>query len=115
MKVVKHWSDTPPTPVDMEGAKDITKRVVLGPEDGTPSVAQRVFTVHPGGHTPHHTHPYEHLNVVLEGEGVLRTADGVVDLAPGTMALILPDELHQFRNPGDTDLHIVCVVPNEFA
>ena len=115
MKVVKHWSDIAPSPIEMEGAKDITKRVVLGPADGTPSLAQRVFTVAPGGHTPYHDHPYEHQNIVLEGAGVIRTPDGDLPVGPGSMALILPGEVHQFRNTGDVDLQVVCLVPNEFA
>ena len=115
MKVVSHWKDTPAIPVDMEGAKDTERRLVLGPADGTPLMALRVFTLAPGGHTPYHQHPFEHMNVVLEGQGVLRKADGEHQLAEGAMALVLPDELHQFRNAGDTDFSFVCLVPNRYA
>jgi quercetin dioxygenase-like cupin family protein len=115
MKVVARHTDVLPTVVELEGAKDITKRVVLGPADGTPRMALRVFTVAPGGHTPYHGHPYEHMNVVLAGTGVVRTPTGDIPVGPGAMALILPDEIHQFRNIGDQPLEVVCLVPNEFA
>lgn len=117
MKVVKHWTDVAPTPVEMEGVKDAVKRQILGPQDATPLMALRVFTLAPGGHTPFHQHPFEHMNVVLEGQGVLRRADGLepLTLAPGAMALVSPDEMHQFRNTGDTDFSFVCLVPNSYA
>ena len=115
MKVVSHYKDVPATPVNMEGAKDAVRRMVLGPDDGTPLMALRVFTVAPGGHTPYHQHPFEHMNVVLEGKGVLRKADGEHELSPGAMALIPGGELHQFRNDGETDFSFVCLVPNSYA
>jgi len=117
MKVVSHWTDIEASPVDMEGARDALKRLVLGPADGTPLMALRVFTLAPGGYTPYHSHPYEHMNVVLEGRGALRVADSEqpVALTPGAMALVPPDEMHQFRNTGDSDFSIVCLVPNDYA
>jgi quercetin dioxygenase-like cupin family protein len=117
MKVVKHWTDIEATPVDMEGVKNAVKRLVLGPADGTPQMALRVFTLAPGGYTPYHQHPFEHMNVVLEGRGMLRQADGErpMALAPGAMALVAPDEMHQFKNTGDTDFSFVCLVPNSYA
>lgn len=115
MKVVSNWRDIPGTPVIMEGAKSAERRLVLGPDDATPLMALRVFTLSPGGHTPYHRHPFEHMNVVLEGQGVLRTSDGERALTAGAMALVLPDELHQFRNTGETDFSFVCLVPNRYA
>ena len=115
MKVVSHWRNIPATPVDMEGAKDAQRRLVLGPDDGTPLMALRVFTLAPGGYTPYHQHPFEHMNVVLEGQGVLRKADGEHVLGPGAMALVPGGEMHQFRNDGDTDFSFVCLVPNSYA
>lgn len=115
MKVVSHWKDIAASPVDMEGVQDAVKRLVLGPDDATPLMALRVFTLAPGGFTPYHQHPFEHMNVVLEGQGVLRRADGEHPLATGAMALVLPDELHQFRNTGAMDFSFVCLVPNSYA
>ncbi len=115
MKIVKHWTDIEATPVDMTGVRDAAKRLVLGPADGAPLMALRVFTLSSGGYTPFHQHPFEPMNVVLAGKGVLRQADGEHLLEPGAMALVLPDEMHQFRNTGDTDFSFVCLVPNDYA
>lgn len=115
MKIDFRWQDVPTTPVNMEGTKGVIKRLAHGPADGSPSLALRVFTLEPGGHTPYHSHPYEHHNVVLEGQGVVRTAEEDRPVAQGSLALILPGEMHQFRNTGDVPMSIVCLVPNAHA
>lgn len=115
MKIDSHWTDVDATAVQMPDAKDVTKRLIHGPREGTPLVAMRVFTLAPGGHTPYHEHPFEHQNIVLEGTGVIRTPDGEVPVQAGSTALILPGEVHGFVNTGDTPFSFVCVVPNEYA
>ena len=64
------------TKVDMEGAKDVCKQIPLGQDDGSPAYSFRVFSLDPGGHTPYHKHPYEHLNYVIEGHGALIEESG---------------------------------------
>lgn len=115
MKIDYRWQDVPSAPVVMEEVLGVTKRLAQGPADGVPTVALRVFTLEPGGHTPYHDHPFEHQNVVLEGQGVIRTPEGDRPIGPGTLALILPGETHQFRNTGAGPLSFVCVVPKEYA
>ena len=34
-----------------------------------PNFVMREFTIAPGGHTPHHTHPWEHHTYILAGKG----------------------------------------------
>lgn len=98
----------------MEGAKDIYKQVPLSVKDGVPNFSFRVFTIKPGGHTPFHRHPFEHMNYVIAGRGVLVAADGGLELNKGDFASVLPDEKHQFRNTGKSDLVIICAVPKEY-
>lgn len=90
------------------GAK---KQVLIGPEDGAPTFAVRLFTLAPDGHSPRHRHPYEHGVLVLEGAGELWTESGTQPLSPGTVALVLPGEEHQFRNVGSTPFKFICIVP----
>ena len=98
----------------MEGAKDIYKQVPLSIKDGVPTFSFRVFTIKPGGHTPFHQHPFEHMNYVIKGSGVLVAVDGGLELNKGDFALVLPDEKHQFRNTGKGDLVIICAVLKEY-
>ena len=102
--------------VEMEGAHKAFKQVPLSKEDGAPVYSYRVFTVEQGGYTPYHQHPYEHMNYIIEGEGVLLNEAGEEQpLKAGDFALVLPNEKHQYRNKSDDKpLVIICGVPKEF-
>jgi len=99
----------------MEGARDVQKQLVISQADGTPAMSFRVFTIAPGGHTPHHSHPFEHLNYVIKGNGVVLCNDSEHDIKQGDFALILPNEIHQYRNTSTSKpLVVICAVPKEY-
>ncbi len=101
--------------VHMEGASKAWKQVPLSRNDGAPVYSYRVFTVEPGGYTPYHSHPYEHMNYVIEGEGALVNEAGEEQsLKAGDFALVNPSEKHQYRNKGDKPFKMICGVPKEF-
>lgn len=100
----------------MEGAKDVWKQIPIGKGDGTPSFSLRVFTIEPGGHTPFHTHDFEHVNYVIAGRGAVVTEAGREQpIDEGDFVLVLPNELHQYKNTaGEKNLVIICGVPKEY-
>lgn len=102
--------------VQMEGAYKAWKQIPLSRADGAPVYAYRVFTVEPGGYTPYHSHNYEHMNYIIEGEGAVVNEKGDEQpIATGDFALILPNEKHQYRNKSkDKPLVLICGVPKEF-
>jgi quercetin dioxygenase-like cupin family protein len=101
---------------DMAGATGVLKQVPISKADGSPAFSFRVFTFEPGGHTPYHTHPFEHLNYVIDGEGVLVSENGDEHkIKKGDFALVRPNEKHQYRNTSrDKPLVIICAVPKEY-
>lgn len=103
-------------PAVMEGAERVLKQVPLSREDGAPNFSFRVFTIEPGGYTPHHGHPQEHLNYIISGSGVVRDEHGQDHpVAAGDFIMILPDEVHQYRNNSDTEpLVFICAVSKEY-
>jgi len=103
-------------PMQMEGAVGVDKQVPLGKNDGAPNFSFRVFTVVPGGHTPYHIHASEHLNYVIQGEGVLvDEAGGEHPVKAGEFALVIPNEKHQYRNTSTTEeLKMICAVPSDY-
>ena len=109
---VNHYESVAQQPVEMEGAGGCKVRWLLGERDGTPNFAMRQFEVAPGGYTPRHSHPYEHEVFVLEGEGVVFEGSRPHPLKAGDVVLVKPDEVHQFRNTGDSPLKFLCLVPN---
>lgn len=72
----------------------------------------RRFEVAPGGHTPKHTHAYEHEVYVLEGTGVVCDENREYPLRPGMAVYVAPNELHQFRNTGSGPLRFLCLIPH---
>jgi quercetin dioxygenase-like cupin family protein len=109
---VSSYQQAEQAPVPMEGASGCKMRKLLGPEDGTPTFAMRQFEVAPGGHTPLHSHPYEHEVFVLEGEGLVLEGDLEHRLSPGDVVFVVPGEIHQFRNTGSQPLKFLCLIPN---
>ena len=102
--------------VQMEGAVGAWKQLALGNGDGVPVYSLRVFTLEPGGNTPYHSHPYEHMNFIIEGQGVLvNEAWEEQQLKAGDFALVNPNEKHQYKNnSSDKIFRMICGVPKEF-
>jgi quercetin dioxygenase-like cupin family protein len=99
-------------PVEMQGAAGCRMRCLIGPEDGAPGFTMRQFELAPGGHTPRHSHAYEHEVFVLEGRGMALAASGEHPLGPGTVVFVAPQEVHQFRNTGTGPLRFLCLIPH---
>ena len=102
--------------VEMHGVKDAYKQVPLSKKDGAPNFSFRVFSLEPGGHTPFHDHPFEHLNYVIKGKGMVVRDDGAeVPVKQGDFVMVLPGERHQYRNASDEEgFQFICAVPVEY-
>lgn len=111
MKVV-HYQSVPDAEVQMEGAVGCRMRCLVGPEDQAPSFSMRQFEVAVGGHTPKHSHGYEHEVFVLEGAGVVLEGDREHALRAGSVVLVPPNQVHQFRNTGSGPLKFLCLIPH---
>jgi len=79
--------------------------------DGAPVYALRMIEIQPGGHSPQHTHPYEHENFVVRGKGRVLIADTWYDLQEGDVAFVPAGILHQYVNAGDSTLKFLCEIP----
>lgn len=110
--IIKKINDVPNKPVVMDGAKDASVRVLFGPAENAPTFAMRIFELAPGGNTPLHSHDFEHQIMVLEGDIAL-VGDSTEDhIAVGDVAMIMPNDRHQFRNMSDTHIaRFMCLVP----
>lgn len=100
-------------PVEMEGAERCRVRWLVDSHDGAPTFAMREFEVEPGGHTPRHHHPYEHEIYVVEGQGEVFENEEPHPISAGDVIFVAPDEIHQFRNTGDSVFKFLCLVPNK--
>ena len=94
-----------------DDAKGVEMRPLITEKEGAPHFAMRVFTLDPEGHTPYHSHAWEHEVYILSGAGTVRGKEGERSLRPGDAVLLAPHEEHQFR-AGATGLQFICCVPN---
>jgi len=102
--------------MSMEGAKNVWKQVPISKVDGSPNYSIRVFTIEPEGHTPYHTHPFEHVNYIIDGEGAVVKENGQErPVKKGDFALVLPGEMHQYKNTSsEKPMVMICAVPKEY-
>jgi len=111
--IVKRSTDIAASAVDIEGAEAVRIRWLIGPDTQAPHFYLRQFEVDPGGHTPYHSHPFEHEVFILEGKGRINTAGGEIPLEKDMFAFVAGNEAHQFENTGKSVLKFLCIVPRE--
>lgn len=102
--------------VQMEGVQGARMALMLGREHGAPHFALRQFRVDNGGHTPRHSHDYEHEVFVISGVGTILLNGEEHPIRAGDTILVPADHEHQFcatgTAPGD-ELRFLCLVPVE--
>lgn len=107
---VQHYTDVPAQDVE-QGAAGVRIRWLIGEEAGAPNFAMRHFEVAPGGHTPFHSHEWEHEVFGLSGEAIVVGEEGERPFRAGDSVFVPPREKHQFRNTGPEPLTMICMVP----
>ena len=93
-------------PVEVTG--DRRFRVLFGPGNGCSAATQFVGEI-PPGRAPEHSHPYDEVVLVLEGEGVLHAGTGDRPLAPGSCVHLPPGGPHCLENTGRDTLRVLGV------
>lgn len=98
---------------DNPEVKDASMKVLVGKEEGWDSHVMRVIELEAGGYSPKHSHPWPHINYIIEGEGILLSEKEENPIKKGMTAFIPPGETHQFINSGQDKLVFICIVPKE--
>jgi quercetin dioxygenase-like cupin family protein len=94
-----------------EGASKLKVRWLITKEMGAPNFAMRLFEMEPKGHSPLHSHPWEHEVFILKGQGLVVSDEGEKKFSAGDVVFILPNEKHQFKNNSEKTLKFLCLVP----
>lgn len=103
--------DVPAREVEMEGAEGVTIRWLISKKDGAENFAMRLFELQPGGHTPLHSHGWEHEVYIVKGEGKITCEGEEKDFSEGTFIFVPEDSVHCFSNTGGDVLRFLCIVP----
>lgn len=110
---LKKDSEIPDILLEEEGIQDVYRKILIGPEDGSLRIVMRYFKVLPGGHSPFHRHPFEHLIKIEKGKGLVVNASGEeIPLSAGQNIFIPENEKHQFKNPYEESFEFLCIIPN---
>ena len=83
-------------------------RVLFGPGNGCAAATQFVGEI-PPGRAPLHSHTYDEVVLVLDGEGVLHAGRVEHPLAPGTCIHLPPGQQHCLENTGQSTLWVLGV------
>ena len=102
--------------VDMAGVSGVKMAVMVGREDGAPNFALRQFEVEPGGHSPRHSHDYEHEVYIVQGGGTVLLNGMEQPIQAGDVVYVPADQEHQFRAAlagpaGPGGMKFLCLVP----
>lgn len=95
-----------------DGIRNVLKQVPIGPEQGWTDHILRVFTLQKDGHTPRHSHDWEHVNYVISGRGRVEIDGEKHSMERGAFAFVPPNATHQYSNVGDEDFIMICIVPS---
>jgi mannose-6-phosphate isomerase-like protein (cupin superfamily) len=83
-------------------------RLLVNEDAGCLDVTQFVGLI-PPGRAPMHSHAYDEIVYVLEGEGVLHLGGRETPLAPGSCIHLPPLEEHCLENRGSTAMRVLGV------
>jgi quercetin dioxygenase-like cupin family protein len=108
---VVHYTQVPAQVFGDQAPGTTIRWLIDDDHDGAPVYALRLIEVAPGGHTPRHSHPYEHENFVIEGQGRVLVDREWHSLEPGDVAFVPGGTEHMYENTGDTPLKFLCGIP----
>lgn len=108
--LIRNIEDAPMRPVEMPGTQGATMAIMVGREHGAPNFSLRHIRVEAGGHTPRHSHDYEHEVFVVSGAGTVLLEGQERPIRAGDVVYVPAEEEHQFKASAE-GLRFLCLVP----
>ena len=97
---------------DAEGGSSKLKvRWLITKETGAENFAMRLFEMEAGGHSPLHSHNWEHEVFILEGEGLVVGGKEERKFKAGDTLFIPSNEKHQLKNNSKKPCKLLCLIP----
>ncbi|TES85715.1 MAG: cupin domain-containing protein [Candidatus Aminicenantes bacterium] len=111
--IIKKDDDVSEGVVEEEGIKNVIRKILIGPDDGSSKIVMRHFKILPEGHTPFHSHDHEHVVKIENGRGVVVDENGEdITVSQGQSLLIEQNKNHQFKNPFQEPFEFLCIIIN---
>ena len=86
-------------------------RWLISKEMGAMNFEMRYFTITDESQPSEESHPWEHQVFVLSGEGIIKSGEMEIQVAPGDAIYIAPDEPHLVKNLPNQNLTFLCIIP----
>lgn len=111
--IVGNINDLIAKEINANEAKNAKMKVLVSAEQGWEDYVMRVIEVDAEGYTPKHSHPWPHINYIIEGNGELMIEGKFNSIGAGSYAYVPENHLHQFKNVGTKPFKFICIVPKE--
>ena len=93
------------------GSTKLNVRWLITKETGAENFAMRLFEMEAGGHSPLHSHNWEHEVFILEGEGLVVGGKEERKFKAGDTLFIPSNEKHQLKNNSKNACKLLCLIP----
>lgn len=103
-KVTVRFEDQP----DLPASTERTFRYLVNEDAGCADLTQFLGLVQPSK-APMHSHPYDEVGYIVEGEGIAHVGGRSMPLRPGSCFHLPLDETHCIENSGSTVMRILGV------
>ncbi len=111
--IVSHEEKAISNTIDSPEVQYAAMKVLVGAGEGWTDHVMRIIELGPDGYSPKHSHPWPHINYMIEGKGVLSIEGREHAVDAGSYAYVPAGDEHQFRNTGDGMFRFICIVPKE--
>ncbi len=111
--IVSHEKERIANTINSPEVNNAAMKVLIGAREGWSDHVMRIVELAPDGYSPRHTHPWPHINYMLDGKGVLFLDGEEHPVEAGSFAYVPADADHQFRNSGKENFRFICIVPKE--
>lgn len=108
-----HFNEIKAVKAEEPGYSGVKIRWLITKDDGAKNFAMRYFEINPEGHSPHHSHNWEHEVFILDGQSLVECGEEEKLVGPGYVIFIPPNVPHCFKNVGDKTLKFLCLIPYE--
>ena len=111
--IIKKDVDVPEAFFEEEEIKNVVRKVLIGPDDGSHNIIMRHFKVLPEGYTPFHNHEHEHVVKIEKGKGIVVDEKGEeIIISQGQSLFVGRNKNHQFKNPFQETFEFLCIIIN---
>ena len=111
--IVSQEQDVMAAAMNSPEVRNAAMKVLVGEKEGWTDYVMRMVELGPDGHSPRHSHPWPHINFMVEGTGSLLMDGKQYPVHAGAYAYVPADTEHQYTNTGDGMFRFICIVPKE--